>query len=54
MTALESLVSLKDSDRNDALSVLFGYLKQEGLLQEAKKYFLPSTFKLSEKKNVSD
>ncbi len=54
MTALESLVSLKDSDRNDVLSVLFGYLKQEGLLQEAKKYFLSSTLELSEKKNVSD
>ena len=54
MTALESLVSLKDSDRNDVLSVLLGYLKQEGLLQEAKKYFLPSTLELSEKKNVSD
>mgnify|MGYP007119989216 FL=1 len=54
MTALESLVFLKDSDRNDVLSVLFGYLKQEGLLQEAKKYFLPSTLELSAKKNVSD
>lgn len=54
MTALESLVSLKDSDRDDVLSVLFGYLKQECLLQEAKQYFLPSTLELSEKQNVSD
>lgn len=46
MTALESLVSLKDSDRNDVLSVLFGYLKQEGLLEEASSYRLSQTAEL--------
>ena len=52
-TALENLVSLNDNDRNDVLSLLFGYLKQEGVFEEAKKYFLSNTLKLSEKKNAS-
>ncbi len=51
--ALENLVSLKDNDRNEVLSVLFGYLKQEDVLEEAKQYFLENTLALSEKKNAS-
>ena len=45
-SAFENLLSLSGREEKETLSVLFDYLKQEGLLEEASSYRLSQTAEL--------
>ena len=52
-SAFENLLSLSGREEKETLSVLFDYLKQEGLLEEASSYRLSKTAELRNEQKLA-